>query len=464
MTIALRPYQSDIVDQCRSQMLAGKRSILIQSPTGSGKTLLTAHMLKTAASKGMASWFCVHRRELVKQSIRAFDQVGLNFGVISAGFLEDRRHLVQICSVQTLARRHHRFKKPRLIVWDETHHIAAKSWDTLHAAHPGAYNIGLTATPERLDGTGLAKWYSHMILGPSVEWLIENKFLAPYRLFAPGNVSMAGVHTRMGDFVKSELSATMDKPTVTGDAIKEYQRLAPGKRAVVFCASIQHSQHVVEQFKSAGIPAAHVDGETDVVERDAAIKRFEQGEIRVLSNVDLFGEGFDLPAIEVAILLRPTQSLGLYLQQVGRALRPCPGKEEALILDHAGNVMRHGLPDQERDWSLAGHERKKQSDDGPAISVRTCGKCFAAQPAGAAACKFCGEPFELKPREVKQVDGDLTEVNIAALRTQQRREQGQAHSLNELIEIGKKRKYRNPYTWAKIIFNARQLRKLQGVR
>lgn len=444
-------------------MLAGKRSILIQAPTGSGKTLLTAHMLKTAASRGMASWFCVHRRELVKQSIRAFDQVGLNFGVIAAGFLEDRRHLVQICSVQTLARRHHRFKKPRLIVWDETHHIAAKSWDALHSSQSGAYHVGLSATPERLDGTGLAKWYSHLILGPSVQWLIENRFLASYRLFAPPSVSMAGIHTRMGDFVKSELSAAVDKPTITGSAIKEYQRLAAGKRAVVFCVSIEHSKHVVSQFQAAGIPAAHVDGETNVDERDSAIKMFERGEIRVLSNVDLFGEGFDLPAIEVAILLRPTQSLGLYLQQVGRALRPSPGKQEALILDHAGNVSRHGLPDQDRVWSLAGSQREKQSKDGDASSVRICSRCFAAQAFGATACKFCGHVFEGKPREVKQVDGDLTEIDIAALRLQQRKEQGRAQSMDELVAIGKARKYRRPYAWAAFIFRARQAKKLQGV-
>lgn len=462
--IQLRQYQEEIITQCREKMVAGKRSILIQSPTGSGKTLLTAHMLKTAASKGMPSWFCVHRRELVKQSIRAFDQVGLNFGVIAAGFLEDRRHLVQICSVQTLARRHHRFKKPRLIVWDETHHLAAKSWNQLHASQPGAYHIGLSATPERLDGTGLAKWYSHMILGPSVQWLIENKFLAPYRLFAPGSVSMAGVHTRMGDFVKSELSAAVDKPTITGSAIKEYQRLAPGKRAVVFCVSIEHSKHVVEQFNSAGVPAAHVDGETDVNERDLAIKKFERGEIRVLSNVDLFGEGFDLPAIEVAILLRPTQSLGLYLQQVGRSLRPSPGKSEALILDHAGNVSRHGLPDQERDWSLNDHEKRKSADDESAPTVRVCGKCFAAQPFGATVCKFCGFVFEIKPREVKHVDGDLREVDIAALRLQSRQEQGRSQSMDDLVALGKKRGYKRPYAWAAFIFRARQAKKLAGVR
>lgn len=464
MSVSLRDYQTKIIDTCRIKMLAGQRSILIQSPTGSGKTLLTAYMLKTAARKGMSSWFCVHRRELIKQSIRAFDKVGLNFGVIANGFMEDSRQLVQICSVQTLARRYRRFKKPKLVVWDETQHIAARSWDLLHASQSGAYHIGLTATPMRLDGTGLDKWYGDMILGPSVQWLIENNFLAKYRLFAPSSVSVAGIHSRMGDFIKSELSEAVDKPTITGNAIREYQKLASGKRAVVFCVSVEHSKHVVSQFQAAGIPAAHVDGETDVYERDAAIKKFESGEIRVLSNVELFGEGFDLPAIEVAILLRPTQSLGLYLQQVGRVLRPSPGKQEAIILDHAGNVMRHGLPDQERIWTLAGCKRTKQVQDGASPAVRICGSCFAAQPFGATVCRFCGYAFELKPREVKQVDGDLKEVDLVAMRMQQRREQGRAQTMEELVAIGKARKYRRPYAWAAYVFRARQARKLAGVK
>ena len=460
----LRNYQIDIIEKTRTLMRSGSKSILICAPTGSGKTILVAHMLKTAASRGMSSWFVCHRRELISQSIRAFDQVGLKFGAIAAGFMEDRRPLAQICSIQTLTRRFHHYKKPRLVVWDETHHIAANSWDKVRKSQPDAYHIGLTATPIRLDSRGLDKWYGAMVNGPSVQWLIENKFLAPYRLFAPGNVSMAGIHTRMGDYVKSELATALDKPTITGSAIKEYQRLAPGKRAVIFCVSIEHSKHVVSQFQAAGIPAAHVDGETNVDERDAAIKKFESGEIRVLSNVELFGEGFDLPAIEVAILLRPTQSLGLYLQQVGRALRPSPGKTEAIILDHAGNVQRHGLPDEERSWSLNGRDVRRKSDDDAGPSVRTCGKCFAVQPFGATACKFCGTAFELKPREVKQVDGDLTEVDIVALRAQQRQEQGLAKTMEELVALSKKRGHKRPYAWAKYVFNARQARKLQGVK
>ena len=382
MAFHLRPYQATIVADIRSRMRRGCHSILCQSPTGSGKTAFTAYMLHTAASKGMSSFFIVHRRELIKQCIRTFRTAGLKAGIVASNFPEDNNQLVQIASIQTLTKRFQKLRTPKLVVWDEVHHICAGSWSKMYANYPDAFHVGLTATPERLDGSGLDTYFKEMVTGPSVKWLIENKWLAPYRLFAPGGISTAGLHTRMGDFAKDELNKAADKPTITGDAIKHYLKHAAGKRAVVFCVSIEHSKHVVEQFRLAGIPAAHVDGETDMMERDSAIERFERGEIKVLSNVDLFGEGFDLPAIEVAILLRPTQSLGLFLQQCGRVLRPCLGKKEAIILDHAGNTMRHGLPDEDRQWTLAGRERNKGGKGEENVSVRICPVCFAAQSSG----------------------------------------------------------------------------------
>jgi DNA repair protein RadD len=451
----LRPYQEEIVLKARSLMQQGVKSMLIQSPTGSGKTLLTAHMLGTAARKQMASWFIVHRRELVKQSIKAFGEVGVNHGVISANFFEDLRHPIQIASIQTLARRYHKLTPPKLVIWDECHHIAAGTWAKIRASLPNAFHIGLTATPQRLDGAGLRDFFSEIIHGPSVEWLIENGYLAPYRIFAPGGVSMAGVHTRMGDFVRSEMQTAIDKPTITGDAIKHYRKLSEGKRAVVFCVSIEHSKHVVQQFLAEGINAAHVDGETDPIERDNTLRRFERGEIKILSNVELFGEGFDLPSLETLICLRPTQSLSLWLQMCGRVLRPSPGKTEAIILDHAGNCERHGFPDQEREWSLDGRgERSKGAGDG--ISVRVCPRCFAAQFSGIPVCKHCGFRFELKPRQVDEVDGELIEVDPALIKAQRRREQGTAQTEDDLVKIGIERGYKRPRLWARHVWMGRK--------
>jgi superfamily II DNA or RNA helicase len=208
--------------------------------------------------------------------------------------------------------------------------------------------------------------------------------------------------------------------------------------------------------------AAHVDGETPMEERDAAIEQFRSGTIPILCNVELFGEGVDIPSLEVAILLRPTQSLALYLQQVGRALRPMQWKEHAIILDHAGNSLRHGLPDEERSWSLTGREksRRKSADDN--IRVRVCPSCYAVQLPGRLDCSFCGHAFEINSREVDQKDGELIEVDKAEFKKQQRIEQGRCGTFQELVALGRARKMKNPYMWARYVWAARQNQKLAG--
>lgn len=455
MSFVLRPYQDALISQARELIRAGESRILLQAPTGAGKTALCAHMLGTAAARGMQSWFVVHRRELIRQSSRTFRAVGIPHGIVAAGFHGDGLQPVQICSVQTLAQRHGRMRRPKLIVWDECHHVAAASWARIHEAYPDAIHIGLSATPERLDGTGLAAWFGNLVMGPSVAWLIEQGYLARYRLFAPSRPDLAGVHTRMGDFVRGEAAAAMDKPSITGDAVAHYRKLAAGKRAVVFATSVEHSQHVVAQFRAAGFAAEHVDGETDPRERDAALKRFEAGQTQILSNVELFGEGVDIPGIEVAILLRPTQSLSLYLQQVGRALRPAPGKAEAIILDHAGNALRHGLPDDERSWSLDGTKAKRKARDPDDVPVKQCPACFAVVRIQTQRCA-CGHLWVPKGREVEQQAGDLVEVDPSLLRRDRRREQAGARTLEELMAIAKARGYRPG--WALKVFHARVAR------
>jgi superfamily II DNA or RNA helicase len=456
--IKLRQYQQDIINKVRSEMDKYK-SILIQSPTGSGKTATTAEMLRLASLKGKRSWFIVHRRELVKQSVLAFHNIGLKVGVVASGFPEAKGMPIQVCSIQTLIRRHTKLKKPDFIVWDECAHIAAKSWASLYKIYGDVYHVGLTATPWRLDGSGLENFFKTMVCGPSVSWLIKNGFLSNYRLYAPSSIDTKGVHTRMGDFVKSELSMVADKPSITGDVIKHYKRLCFGKRAVVFCVSVEHSKHVVSQFIAEGIPAEHVDGETDQIQRDNAIKRFAKGESLILSNVELFGEGFDLPSIEAVIMLRPTASLGLHLQQIGRGLRVHEGKETALILDHAGNTMRHGLPDDDRQWSLKGLEQNNKTTTEKGISVRVCTKCFAAQRPNELKCRFCGFVFDIKYRKVDQVDGELTEIDIAKIRKTRLVEQSKAETFEQLVELGKKRGYKRPYLWAKFVLKARKNRR-----
>lgn len=463
MSIVLRDYQTEIIDSVRSHMRAGRKSILVCSPTGSGKTALTADMLYKSSQKGMRSFFNVHRRELVKQSLMAFDKIGVPAGVISNGFPADASYDVQIASIQSLARRLDKYERPNLIVWDECHHIAAGTWEKIYDYFPEAFHVGLSATPERLDGKGLSKFFSVMVKGPSVSWLIENNYLADYKLFAPSTVNLEGVKKSMGDFNRSQVGEIMDKPTITGNAINEYKKRSNGKRAVVFCVSVKHSEHVVQEFNNNDIPAAHVDGSDTSERRDHVLKQFSEGKIKVLSNVDLFGEGFDIPSIECAILLRPTSSLSLYLQQVGRALRPSPGKTHAIILDHVGNVQRHGLPDEDRSWHLEGKKGRlngNRSEENH--SVKICQSCFAAQPPGADKCKYCEQAFEKKPRQIAEVDGDLEEIDPKLIRKNRMREQGQAETLEDLYEIGVKRGYKHARRWAQHVYQSRQAKINRG--
>lgn len=451
----LRCYQTEIIDEARDLMRQGVRNIAIVSPTGSGKTLLTAHMLKAAAGRDLRCWFIVHRRELIDQSVREFRGEGVSVGIIASGYESNTQKKIQICSIQTLARRLDRLATPNLIVWDECHHVAARSWSKVFARYPLAYHIGLTATPERLDGRGLRKHFSRMVQGPEIPWLIKNQYLAPYRLYAPNTIDVTGVHKRGGDFARGELATVCDRPTITGSAILEYQRYAEGKRALVFCVSIEHSRHVAKQFNSYGYVARHVDGLTPKTERDQAVQDFRDGKIQVITNCDLFGEGFDLPAIECAILLRPTQSLGLHRQQIGRALRPFPGKEYATILDHAGNVFRHGLADRVVSWSLDGRKGREGSGPGESFAVRSCPKCYAVMRGGANVCLYCAHVFAPEPREIVETEGDLVEVDVDAVRKEARAYQARARTLEALVELGKSRGYNNPWGWAQHIMRAR---------
>ncbi len=457
----LRPYQTKIIEEVRTAFRQGIRNVIVESPTGSGKTTLSSFMLRTCAAKGMIAWVVLHRRELVKQWVLALDAIGLKHDIMANGFLETRNHLIKLCSIGTLRNRAHRLATPNMVIWDECHHCMARSWRRIYDLFPKTYHVGLTATPERLDGQGLGAYFKIIVRGPSVRELIEQGYLSDYRIFAPPGISTEGLHIRAGDYAKEELSAAADKPTITGNALNEYLKHAMGKRAVAFSTSIAHSKHVVEMFLANGVQAVHVDGETDTQTRDEALRLFAEGKIQVLGNVDLFGEGFDLPTLECVILLRPTQSIGLYRQQIGRALRPSNGKTHAIILDHSDNVSRHGLPEEVIDWKLEGHSRKQTNE--PSQGVKICPACFAAQAPGKA-CRFCGKVFPIKERKVSKKEGPLTEMDIAEMRkaTEFKRDRGGAREETDLVAIGIKRGMRNPLGWAKHVIAAREEKTMRG--
>jgi superfamily II DNA or RNA helicase len=372
-----------------------------------------------------------------------------------------------VASVQTLVRRLDKVDAPDLIVIDEAHRAAASTYQRIVAhvreRNPRVKVVGLTASPQRTDGKGLSDLFDTLVYGPSVRWLIDAGYLADYELLAPpSEADVSAVKTRAGDYAKDELEAAVDKPAIIGDAVSHYLRLARGKRCAVFCVSRKHSRHVCEQYLAAGVPAEHVDGETPSAERKAIVARFMAGETLVLCSVELFIEGFDCPGIEVVQMLRPTQSVVVYLQAIGRALRPAPGKAKALILDHVKNWERHGLPDDDREWSLEGRPKgkRKAGEQVPALSIMQCpAPCFAIFKREAGVCPKCGRAVEGGRRELETVDGELEAIDTAALRRERKREQGGARTLEDLVRLGVRRGLKKPSEWAAITQAARAGRK-----
>lgn len=456
----LRPYQEELIDKAR-QALRGNQSVLMQAPTGAGKTALTVTMMKNAAAQGKRSFFCVHQNELLQQTGKALWKQHLEHGMVAAGKRASRLP-AQVASVQTLVRRLDQYEPPDLIIIDEAHRAAASTYLKIIEAYPLAKIVGLTATPQRTDGKGLSEIFQSLVIGPSVRQLIEAGYLCDFEIFAPPSMFDASeVKTRAGDFAKEQVEAAMDKPTITGDAVNHYRKLAKGKRCVVMCTGIKHADHVAEQYRQAGVPAESLDGTMTDKERAECLERFDRGETLVLTNTQLLIEGVDIPAIEVVQWLRPTQSLIVWMQGVGRGLRPAPGKERLLLLDHVGNVHRHGLPDDPREWSLDGRKKgKRKANEEPDVAIQQCQSCYAVFRPGPSECPKCGEPVKKQPpRELEVVDGELQKIDLEQARKDRKREQGAARTLRELVALGIRREMRKPSAWAALTAASREGRK-----
>jgi DNA repair protein RadD len=393
----LRDYQEAGVAGIRACFAAGARRVLYQAPTGSGKTVLFSYIVANAVARGNRVVILGHRIEIVDQISQALTAFGVPHGIIAAGHPETPERPVQVASVMTLVRRLDRMLPPALVVVDEAHHAVAGTWTKILAALPDARVLGVTATPERLDGKGLKDVFETLVLGPAPDALIKADFLSGFTAFAPSrSPDLSGIKTRMGDFAIGPLADVMSAGVIVNRAVDEYKKLCAGVPAIAFCVDIAHSMRVAAAFAARGYRAGHVDGETPADERRALITALATGEIQILCNCGLISEGLDVPAVVAAILLRPTKSLALYLQQVGRALRPAPGKTRALILDHAGNTFRFGLADAPRDWSLEGRAKRNIRP------VHRCPECGAINPIDAFECSECGQQLREPPSPARQ--------------------------------------------------------------
>jgi len=359
----LRDYQSDLLDRVSQSWDEGNRSIMLQLPTGGGKTICFAHLVQMFAATGKTALILAHREELIKQAALSITAMtGIEPGIIKAGHKPDYSKPIQVASVQSLTRRLSNCPQFDLIVIDEAHHSTANSYRNILNNFPDSQVLGVSATPIRLDGSGFRGIFDELVCGVTVSQLIEMGSLSPYKYFAPAqSMSLAGVRKRGGDYSAESIELANPSESVAADCLKAYQDYLESKQVVIFAVSVAHSQAIASSFSANNIPSAHLDGSSDSQTRSLTMTAFREGRIRVLTNCALFDEGLDIPGLDGVILARPTASLGRYLQMVGRALRPSPDKPHATIIDLAGNWTRHGLPDDERVWTLDGVESVKRS-------------------------------------------------------------------------------------------------------
>lgn len=449
----LRDYQTDLIDRVRESYRTNHKAPLLVLPTGGGKTVLFSAFTHASTLKGNRVLILAHRQELLDQISSTLSQ----FNVEHSLDLTSRAQVL-VGSVFTAVNRD--INKIDIIIQDEAHHCATgNSWARCFANIRPRYLLGVTATPSRLDGMPLGDIFDDLIVGPTTRELVDLGHLSPYKLYAAPSPDLTGVKSTHGDWARGELGKLMSKPHTMGSAVDHYLKLAHGKRAVIFCASIEHAHSVQASFESRGISTGHLDGSLSREHRRSIVNDFRSGKLTALTSVDVLSEGFDPPAIEVAILLRPTQSLTLYLQQVGRVLRTHPGKPHAIILDHAGNTLRHGLPCDERQWSLTSRIEPKTNKSKPTLSVKVCPQCFFAMKSGPTSCANCNFVFPIESRIPEHVDGELKEIDLTQ-RRQLRQQQGMAQTYQELVAIGRARGFKYAEKWAWFVLKSRQKRRL----
>jgi superfamily II DNA or RNA helicase len=420
--INLRPYQEAAIEGLRHSLKTRHMRPVLVSPTGSGKTTISAAIIKAAVEKGSRVLFLAPRRELIYQAYSTFQRFGLNATIIMAG--EDRTMDgdVQVASKDTLHAWCIRSQKRRLpladlIIVDEAHTSISKSYIDIFSAYPNARIIGLTATPAAPKGKGLGNIYDDIVKAWGVRELTEAGYLMPVRYFGPTTPDLENVGIRNGDYIEKDLDAAMDQPQLIGDIVSNWLRIASARRTVVFCVTRKHGRHICDEFIRVGVRAEYADGMTSDEERKAIFSRVASGETQVLVNVLIATFGVDIPPLDCAVLARPTKDLTLYLQCVGRILRPSPetGKTDAVVIDHAGAVMQHGYVDDDFPWSLDGKETvqerreriKKEKKEPKEI---TCFKCKAIFKASHI-CPSCGHEMIPKGEALPVYEAELQEIS-----------------------------------------------------
>jgi len=438
MILKSRQYQTDLETSIFDSWAKGHQNTLAVLPTGGGKTWVFSKVIKKHIGPAVA---IAHRQEIVSQISLSFAKHGIYHQIIAPDKViktVNKQHVeeigtsfyhpqakIAVAGVRSLWSRRkklsHWLGSVTMWVQDEAHHVLrSNEWGKAAALFPNARGLGVTATPLRADGKGLGAHadgvFHDMVVGPSMRDLINQGHLAEYRIFAPpSNLDMIGVNIGAnGDYTRPGTVKAVRKSTVTGDVVKHYLRIAPGKLGITFAVDVQTATETAALFNASGVPAAVCTADTPDAERVRILRQFRNREILMLVNVDLFGEGFDVPAVEVVCMARPTKSFGLFAQQFGRALRP--DGNMAIIIDHVGNCIHHGLPDAHRVWTLDRREKTSKAKPNDVIPVKSCPSCTAVYERIYKVCPYCAHaPKPMARSGPEYVDGDLNELDAATL-------------------------------------------------
>lgn len=443
MIPVLRPYQAALDFQIDAAWAAGCKNVLAELPTGAGKTVTFSKKLRDHNGAGVA---IAHRQELVGQISLSLSHFAIRHRIIGPPkvikiILEKQRDElgrtyydpnapIAVAGVDTLIRRVDSLQRwiNQVTLWiqDEAHHVLrANKWGTATTMFPHARGLGVTATPGRADGKGLGRdadgVFDKLVSGPGMRDLINAGYLSDYEIYCPpSDLDLSEVHVdASGEGNKDDVKKAVGKSRIVGDVVAHYLRIAPGKLGITFASDVETAQKIADQYNAAGVPAAMICSLTSDDERERLIKMFKARQLLQLVNVDLFGEGFDVPGIEVVSMARPTWSYNVYAQQFGRALRTLIGKLFGIIIDHVGNVFRHGLPDKPRRWTLDAREKSGRKERDPnLIPLTSCTApgCFRAYEAILNSCPYCGSVPEPAGRSrPEQVHGDLYKLDPAVL-------------------------------------------------
>lgn len=430
--IQLRDYQNELIEGIYQSMSKGNTKIMVVSPAGSGKSVTMSEIARRATDKGNRVLFIVHRRELVNQ--------------IKATFIANHvdMNLCHVGMVQTVSNRIKRSKEhtPSIILVDEAHHSMAKTYLNIFENFNNAYVLAFTATPWRMSGRGFTDIFQDLIVGKTVQWLIDNKRLAPFKYYSVNLMNDDTLkHNSTGDFSSESITLSME-PQVYGDVIENYRKFADGKKTIVYTHNVQSSKEVADKFNDNGYKAKQVDGKTPKVERELAMELFRKGEIKILVNAELYGEGVDVPDCQCVILLRPTESLTLFIQQTMRSMRYQLNKQ-AIIIDHVGNYRRHGLPNSEHNWYQHFKGSNKKSKETDAIPIKECPECFSVVESAYTICPSCGFEFpkeEEKPiavdesAELEEVTEEMIQLNLKTPED--------CNNMKELYQLAKENNYK----------------------